>query len=302
VLFLTVCCEFFTEDSGPDSLPALALKTHVAETALVAQLVVSTALAVYSMVMLMLLGSNQQLNGLFLQLQYMTQIVPLPQAQAQAYTTRPDDFALFVRALLGLHVVICGCTGTFQELFFLEGLSSVQKSLKTALGGDKRNYVALVFWAWCLLVDALRAVLPAHWISAVVLGVPDLMHGFVCAVLAEVLFHDRSLTNFACAVLLICDATCVLVASICCIVNEVRIMLTKRKDKANMKATQEARKPAKKTQTELVADLVLATQPKVAPGSQPRPGKNDDDPGLEFSASHVNVDDIIMRVFEKKSN
>jgi hypothetical protein len=80
-------------------------------------------------------------------------------------------------------------------------------------------------------------------------------------VLAEALFRDRSLTNFACAVLLICDATCVLVASICCIVSEVRIMLTKRKDKENMKATQETRKPAKKTQAELVADLFLATQP-----------------------------------------
>jgi hypothetical protein len=86
---------------------------------LATQFAVSTAFAVYFMLLLLVLGSNQQLNGLFLRLQYMTQKLPMPEEQAKAFTTTVDDVALFVRALLGMYVVVCGCTGTFQELFFL---------------------------------------------------------------------------------------------------------------------------------------------------------------------------------------
>ncbi len=84
LLFLTVSCEFFTEDNAVDSLPAIAFRRNVVETAFETQLAVSTALAVYFMLMLMLLGGNQQLNGVFLRLQYMTQSVPLHPEQAVA--------------------------------------------------------------------------------------------------------------------------------------------------------------------------------------------------------------------------
>jgi len=321
LLFLTVGCEFFTEDSPANSLTDVALRRKFGEAVIATQFAVSTAFAVYFMLLLLVLGSNQQLNGLFLRLQYMTQKLPMPEEQAKAFTTTVDDVALFVRALLGMYVVVCGCTGTFQELFFLirapevndeeknlytpqmfidfgAWFSSLLKSLKTALGGEYRNYVALVFWAWCLLTDTLRAVLPAHWISAVVLAVPDLLHGGLCAVLAEVLFRDRSLTNFACAVLLICDATCVLCACVGNVVEELRKL--SKKDNSDV--------PETKKKATLTEQVVLAARPPVVQDLPDLTPKLDlhramsSGAGLCFSEAHFNIDNIKMRVFEKKSN
>ena len=294
LLFLTVGCEFFTEDSGPDSLPTIALKKNISESAFETQLAISTAFAVYLMLMLMLVGSNQQLNGLFLRLQYMTQSVPLQTEQAAAYATRSDDFALFVRALLGLYVVVCGCTGTFEAIFFIQSNAGLQ----TAIRGERRNYVALVLWAGWLFTDTLRFLLPTHWICTVVLTLADLLLVFLNGVLGEVLFRDSSLTNFACAVLLMVDSICVFCALVCGIVEVART----RKSTTNTIDT-----PSEpKTQSDLVfvPNVAAVSQPQVAPVSQPKAnhGKTNEDPGLHFSAAHFNIDNIKMRVFQKKSN
>jgi hypothetical protein len=294
LLFLTVSCEFFTEGSAADSLPAIALKSNVAETTIESQLAVSTALAVFFMLMLLLLGSNQQLNGVFLRLQYMTQSVPLDPQQAAAYPTRADDLALFVRVLLCLFVTICGTTGTFQEILFLNSIDN----FKTAIGGEKRNYVALPFILWCCVTDAFRALSPSDdWDPVFIIAVTliDLVQVFISVILAIVLFRDTSLTNFACAVLVICDASCVMYASVGRIFEKVLTSVGEVFHSAD---------PLKQAVPQPVR------VPTTLPGmpSQPEPQKLDlhkamaSGAGLCFSEANFNVENIKMRVFEKKSN
>jgi len=285
VLFVTVGCEFFTEDSGlaADSLPTIALKKNITEPALATQLAVSTAFAVYLMILLMLLGSNQQLNGIFLRLQYMTQSVPLSPAQAAAYATAADDVALFVRALLGLYMVVCGSTGTFTPVrykavpsFFLDSIPGLKNVI-----GDMRNGVALLFIAWCFLTDALRAFLPSALCLIALVEITDIAQVFASVLVADVLFRDASLTNLACAVLVVCDAACVLYASVNRISQKVRSMAWSRAQRRRQGPSASYAPPATH------ADLDQAL-----PNTQE----------LHFSEAHVNVDHIKMRVFEKKSN
>ena len=284
VLFLTVGCEFFTEGAGPDSLPRIALKKSITESALETQFVLSTAFAVYFMIMLMLIGSNQQLNGIFLRLQYMTQDVPLPPEQAAAYATAADDFALFVRALLGLHMVVCDSTGTFRLLGFVSGLKMTM-----------RTFVSLLFIACCLATDALRALLPAGLVCSILLSIVDALHVFVSVELVEVLLRDISLTTFACALLVILDATCVAYAGV------IRIWQV-----GMMKRSSAKPKPHEKDAPNVSA--ALGTYTTVADEPAPQALRMDlhkamsTGTGLSFSEAHFNVDSIKMRVFEKKSN
>lgn len=323
VLFLTVACEFFTEDSGADSLPAIALKNNIAEPVLTTQLAVSTALAVYVIISLMLIGSSQQLNGIFMRLQYMTQDIPLPPAQAAAYATRADDFALFVRALLGLYVVICGTTGTFHEIILLDNAPDVKRAIGGAATGnastfadhedlrpgigERRNYVALVFLSSCFVTDALRAlpVWPSMQLAVVVaLTLIDLGHVFINVVLAHVLFGDSSLTNFACAVLLICDAACVMYASVWRIFDNVSTpwadgKVDKDTDLDNrIQALTDYKISMPVPQGKTPADPDQTTTPE----ARMREFSKATGAGLCFSEAHFNVDSIKMRVFEKKSN
>jgi hypothetical protein len=226
VLFVTVGCEFFTEDSAlaTDSLPTIALKRNVTESALATQIAVSTAFAVYFVLVLMLLGSNQQLNGIFLRLQYMTQSVPMSPAQAAAFTTTADDVALFVRVLLGLYMVTCGSTGTFKSIpyksvpsFLLDSIPGLKADI-----GEMRNGVALLFIGWCFVTDTLRAFLPPMLILIGLLEILDVLQVFGSVLVVEVLLGDSTLTNFACAVLVICDAACVVYASVTRIYQKVR--------------------------------------------------------------------------------
>jgi hypothetical protein len=223
----------------------------------------------------MLLGSNQQLNGLFLRLQYMTQSVPLPPERAEAYATRADDFALFVRALLGLSMVACGSTGTFQHSALLDSIPF----LKTAMA-SRRNGVALLFIAWCFVTDTLRAVFPPALILVLLLMVVDMLQVFASIEVADVLLKDSSLTNFACAVLVLCDAACVVYASVGRIARKLRGMsaLSVQRGKDNRTALSST------THADLEQRANFLTQE------------------LHFSGDHVNVDNIKMRVFEKKSN
>jgi hypothetical protein len=318
VLFLTVGSEFFTEDIAEDSMSAMALKKNITESALATQFAISTAFAVYFIVMLMLVGSNQQLNGIFLRLQYMTQGVPLSQADAAAYATTGDDIALFVRALLGLYVVICGSTGIFQENFILDvfapplppaigGNASAfpdDADLNAALGGDKRNYVALVFLGVCLVTDALRALLltlpvwlgTSKWPWLIPALIIDLLQGFLGGVLAEVLFQDSSLTNFACAVLAICDATCAVLGGMLRLIQEVRAMAS-----SGAEIQKEEEHNALSTDNKKVDVINQPSQPTPKAQLQ-REFSKATGFGLCFSDAHFNVDNIKMRVFEKKSN
>jgi hypothetical protein len=279
VLFLTVGCEFLTEDSGlsPDSLPTIALKKSVHEPALATQVAISTAFAVYLMIMLMLIGSNQQLNGIFLQLQYMTQSVPMLPAQAAAYATTTDDVALFVRALLGLYMVICSSTGSFEPLRYKSAPSFLLDLLP-----DMRNGVALLFIAWCFFTDALRAFLPPALILIFVLEIADVLQVLSSVLVADVLFRDTSLTNFACAVLVICDAACVVYGSVSRLYQKVRLMSWSRAERRRQNVNVSyGRAPT--TPADLDHAMINSQE-------------------LHFSEAHVNVDHIKMRVFEKKSN
>jgi len=102
ILFLTVGCQFFTDDSVslPDSLPSIALKKLDTESPLTTQFAVSTAFALFLMIVLMLLSSNQQLNGIFVRLQHMADSTAAP------LTGAADDLALFVRALLISYLIV----------------------------------------------------------------------------------------------------------------------------------------------------------------------------------------------------
>jgi len=277
LLFLTVGCEFFTEDSGPDSLPTIALKKNISESAFETQLAISTAFAVYLMLMLMLVGSNQQLNGIFLRLQYMTQSVPMAPAQAAAYATRADDLALFVRALLGLYMVICGSTGSFEPLRYKSG-----PGFFVSIIPEMRNGVALLFLAWCLLTDALRAFLPPALILVFILEIVDIVQVMSSVFVADLLFRDTSLTTFACAVLVMCDAACVLYNSGIRLAQKVRTMSLS----GGPRRRQDTASPYVPTTTHAdLDDRAMANTQE-----------------LHFSEAHVNVDNIKMRVFEKKSN
>ena len=270
VLFVTVGCEFFTEDSGPDSLPSIALKKSTKESVLETQFVVSTAFAVYFMIVLMLIGSNQQLNGIFLRLQYMTQSVPMSPAQAAAYASAADDFAMFVRVLLLLYMVVCDSSGTFELLHLTSGLDTTL-----------RNHVSLLFIMWCFVTDALRALLPTALIFSLPLSVVDGLHVFVSIELAELVFRDLSLTNFACSLLVILDATCVVYAS-------VRRLWQLRSMKWS------GAKPKR-------ADVTTAPAKDVDARNMDFDAMSNGT-SLNFSEAHVNVDNIKMRVFEKKCN
>ena len=329
VLFLTVACEFFTEDSAADSLPAMALKNNIAEPVLSTQLAVSTALAVYVMISLMLVGSSQQLNGIFMRLQYMTQEIPLPPAEAVAYATRADDFALFVRALLGLYVVICGTTGTFHEIILLDNAPDIKSAIggnatnatnastvphhadsKPAIVGERRNYVALVFISSCFVTDALRAlpVRPSMQLYVVVaLTLIDLWQCFLNGVLAEVLFRDSSLTNFACAVLAICDGMCVLSACVHRVIDAVRMSSSHAETNHDKKDESETPNAPQQTRQDEppVIPSVMSRQPSMPGGSKAHLLKSFSTGtgfGSSLSESHFNIDNIKMRVFEKKSN
>ena len=276
LLFLTVCCEFFTEDSAEDSLPAIAMKRSMTEPVFATQVAVSTALAVYSMIMLMLIGSNQQLNGIFLRLQYMTQSVPMSPAQAAAYATTADDVALFVRALLGLYMVICGSTGTFEPVRYKSAPSFLLDLIP-----DMRNGVALLFIAWCFLTDALRTFLPPALILIFILEIADIVQVLSSVLVADVLFRDSSLTNFACAVLVMCDAACVLYASVSRISQKARSMSLSGASRRRQNQTTAYVPP---THADLDDRAMANTQE------------------LNFSEAHVDFNNIKMRVFEKKSN
>ena len=271
VVFVTVGCEFFTEDNAePDGLPTIALKRIATESQVTTQLAVSAALAIFLLVLLMLLCNNQQLNSIIVRL---WSVSP---AQV-AVTTSMDDLTLFVRVLLLLYMIVCDSTGTFKPLpykampSFLLGVIPNLKDSVLSL----RNSISVIFIGWCWIVDIARVLLPQTTFFLILVELLDVPQIFGNILAFEVLLQDVTLTNFACIVLVVCDACCVIVGSF----YRLYHILTKRKRSSHPRQGSFQMNPAPvsvhDTRTSLNAEL-------------------------NFNETDINVNNL--RIFEKKSN
>jgi hypothetical protein len=271
VAFVTVGCEFFTEDnSEPESLPTIALKRVATESQVNTQLAVSAAFAIFFMIVLMLLCNNQQLNSIVVRLRSMS-------PEQVAVTTSFDDLALFVRALVLLYMVVCDSTGTFKPLpykampsFLLNLIPDLKDSVFSL-----RNSISLLFIGWCWLVDIARVLLPKATFFVLLVELLDVPQILGNVLAFEVLLQDVTLTNFACLVLVVCDATCVVVASF----YRIYHVLAKRK-----------RPPQPRQRSFMMNPAPVSVHDTRAP-------LNAD---LNFNETDINVNNL--RIFEKKSN
>jgi hypothetical protein len=273
IVFVTVGCEFFTDDtaSEPDRLPTIALKRTETESHISTQLAVSAALAIAFMAVVMLLCNNKQLNSIVVRLQSAN-------PQQPAMTSSAHDLALFVRTLLILYMIVCDSTGTFKPLpykampAFLLGLIPSLKSSVLSL----RNSTSLLFIGWCWFVDIARAVVPkTATILVILVELLDIPQIFGSVITFEALLQDITLTNFACIVLVACDAACIVYGSGYRIYHVVKKRVgSPRKQQVSSARNAPAFNPY--TRTEL------------------NTGE------LNFNETDINVNTI--RIFEKKSN
>ena len=271
IVFVTVGCEFFTDDtaSDPDRLPTIALKRIVDESHITTQLAVSAAFAIFFMVVVMLLCNNQQLNSIVVRLQSTSPPQP-------AMTSSAQDVALFVRTLLILYMIVCDSTGTFKSLpykampaFLLNVIPNLKDSVLSL-----RNSTSLLFIGWCWFVDIARAVVPKAWtILTILVELLDIPQIFGTVITFEALLQDTTLTNFACIVLVLCDAACIVYGS------ASRIYHIVKKRIGSSRKQQVPHAPS-------------------APLSYTRTEMNTGD--LNFNETDINVNNI--RIFEKKSN
>jgi len=215
ILFVTVGCQFFTEDgaAASDSLSSIALKKLDTEAPLTTQFAVSTAFAVFFMIVLMLLSSNQQLNGIFVRLQHMADGTGAPQLPVQ--TSAGDDLALFVRALLIAYLIVCDSVDTLKNIPDKSMAGVFVNALPSLRDYDVgiRNSTSLFFIVWVWLLDVLRTFLPPSAVVFLLLELMDILQVFLGAVTIEALLHDMTVTNMACTALVGADACLVLYAS-----------------------------------------------------------------------------------------
>lgn len=271
IVFVTVGCEFFTEDSEPDSLPTIALKKVATESQVTTQLAVSTAFAIFFMTVVMLLSNNQQLNSIVVRLQSMN-------PQEPPMTSSMQDIALFVRTLLILYMIVCDSTGTFKSLpykampaYLLNLIPSLKSSVLSL-----RNSISLLFIGWCWVVDIARVVTPKSWTILVILvELLDVPQIFGSVITFEALLQDITLTNFACIVLVACDAACIVYGS------AYRIYHALKKRVASPRKQQAPSTPN-------------------APAFNQYPRTELNTSELNFNETDINVNTI--RIFEKKSN
>lgn len=270
ILFVTVVCEFFTDEhaSAADSLPTIALKKAAGESHLATQFAVSTALAVFFMAVLMLLGNSQQLASIFVRV------------QQKALTSTADDLALFVRALFIAYLIACESTGTFRPLLYRSMpayLLDVIPGLKDAVL-SLRNSASVLFIAWCWTLDLARTFLPQSLIFVTLLEVLDGVQIFGNVLSIEMLLADATLTNFACLVLMLCDAACVLCASLYRIYHKIK---TWRWSSARQRPAHAGGRP-------------LAAAPEAM--------HDDRSSDLVFKQQDMNINSLNMQIFTKKSN
>ena len=270
ILFVTVVCEFLTDEhaSAADSLPTIALKKAAGESHLATQFAVSTALAVFFMAVLMLLGNSQQLAAIFVRV------------QEKALTSTADDLALFVRALFIAYLIACESTGTFRPLLF----RSMPAYLLDVIPGMRdavlslRNSASVLFIAWCWTLDLARTFLPRSLIFVTLLEVLDGVQIFGNVLSIEMLLADATLTNFACLVLMLCDAACVLLASLYRIYHKIK---TWRWSSARQRPAHAGGRP-------------LTTAPEAM--------HDDRSSDLVFKQQDMNINSLNMQIFAKKSN
>lgn len=288
IAFVTVGVEFLTDENAPesDSLSTIALKKIDTESQLTTQFSVSTAFAVFFMIVLMLLANSQQLNGILVRLKIMTETVSSPE---EPVTSTGDDISLFVRTLLILYLIVCDSTGTFSLLpfkampSFLLGVIPNFKDSVLSL----RNNISVLFLGWCLFVDIARAFVPKSTYLMIFVELLIIPQIFGTVFTFEILFEDTSLTNFACIVLVVCDAFCVVCASFIHIYHIVKERKWSLK-RGNTSATDAVDAPKG---TGLFFDSSAFHNSTAA---------NTGD--LNFNETDINVNTINLRIFEKKSN
>jgi hypothetical protein len=278
ILFVTVCVEFFTEDttSSSDSLVTIALKKAPTETFLTTQIAVSIALAVFFIILVMILSNSQQLTGILVRLEYMTQ-------QTTQTSSSSDDLALFVRTLLIAYVIAIDGAGTFRHLpqdSMVNDLPTVELTLLDGI----RNRTSLLVITWFLLLNVIETFLPV-FVTIVFVQVLHVFQLFISLVAIEVLLHEITLTSMTCVVLVACDAFLILYTSVYHLYHEIR--------------TQKWFK----TQSGATNDVSVNNQDAVATMSQAKRTFTDD-MSDEFDVNHqkINIDSLNWRIFQKKSN
>ena len=278
ILFVTVCVEFFTEDttSSSDSLVTIALKKAPTETFLTTQIAVSIALAVFFIILVMILSNSQQLTGILVRLEYMTQ-------QTTQTSSSSDDLALFVRTLLIAYVIAIDGAGTFRHLPQDSMVNDLPTVELTILDGI-RNRTSLLVITWFLLLNVIETFLPV-FVTIVFVQVLHVFQLFISLVAIEVLLHEITLTSMTCVVLVACDAFLILYTSVYHLYHEIR--------------TQKWFK----TQSGATNDVSVNNQDAVATMSQAKRTFTDD-MSDEFDVNHqkINIDSLNWRIFQKKSN
>jgi hypothetical protein len=229
------------------------------------------------MAVLILLGNSQQLAGIFARLQNMANGTGVPQ---KALTSAADDLALFVCALFITYLISCEGSGTFRPLLY----RSMPAYLLDVIPGMKdtvfslRNSVSLLFIAWCWTLDLARSFLTQCLICVTILELLADVQIFGYVLSIDMLLADATLTNFACLVLILCDAACVLCASLYRIYHKIK---TWRWSSARQR-------PAD------AGGRVLTTAPEAM--------HDDRSSDLVFKQEDMNINSLNMQIFAKKSN
>ena len=278
ILFVTVCVEFFTEDtvSSSDSLVTIALKKAPTETFLTTQIAVSIALAVFFIILVMILSNSQQLTGILVRLEYMTQQTTQPSTS--------DDLALFVRTLLIAYVIAIDGAGTFRHLP-QDSMVNVLPTVELTLLDGIRNRTSLLVITWFFLLNIIETFLPV-FVTIVFVQVLHVFQIFISLVAIEILLHDITLTSMTCVVLIACDAFLILYTSVYHFYHEIR---TQKWFNAQSGATNDA-----SVNNE---DVAAAMQAR-------RTFTLKDDMSDEFDVNHqqINIDSLNWSIFQKKSN
>lgn len=289
ILFVTVCVEFFTEDnaSASESLPTIALKKAPTESLLITQFAVSTALAVFFILVVMILTNSQQLIGILVRLEYMTQPI--------SKTGTSDGLAFFVRTLLIAYVIVIDSAGTFKHLPEGSIVAALVNSLPTGVLSvldGVRNSISLLVIVWVSLLSVAETFLPL-FITSFFVNLLYLFQLFMSLLAIEILLDDVTLTNMACAGLLACDAFLGLYTGV------YHIYLEMRTGHWFSAATNDAAENNANVAPTIAIPLSLAPPP-----STKRPLMPEHDMSSEFDVNHkqINIDSLNWRIFQKKSN
>jgi low affinity Fe/Cu permease len=288
LVFLTVACEYFTDTDSlvAGSLPSIGLKQTTSEAKLTTQIAVSTALAVFLMILIMLLSNNKQLASIHVRLEHESRRSGLLRPEQTYAQDGLQQLVLFIRCLFIGYLTVCESTGAFDPL--------LPRSMPTALLNRApflkhyvfglRNGTTFIFIVWCFALDTARTFLPQSLWFLIIIDVLDGVQVFGNILTIEVLFwiEDQTLTNFACLILCICDAA--IVAVICLLRIYQKIKSTGSRDK-----TTEVK----------YTPYVLETQP--APEQSKGAGLyNTED--FYFPPSDIKLHQLNLQVFGKKSN